>query len=302
MISIEAAGLRATVQDAGRFRYLRHGVPVSGPADRVAHAAANALVGNDPGAAAIEITGLPFVFRTSGALLVAVTGPGTRIVARHVVDGWTACLLRADGEVRLEGAARYAYLAVRGAVDVPAALGSRSAYPAAGIGPRPLHAGDTIRMGEADLGAELAGRTIERPDYASGIARAVAGPHSDRTDAPAFFASEFVVDERSDRMGVRLTGSPVPTRGGELLTCGMVEGAVQIPSGGQPIVLLADHQTTGGYPVVATVIAADLPIVAQRPPGAALRFVEASTDEAVAALQRARLALADRGTEGVLSA
>jgi allophanate hydrolase subunit 2 len=143
-------------------------------------------------------------------------------------------------------------------------------------------------VGPARADAAGAGRSAPAPAYARGVARVLLGPHHDRVDVATFLAAEFVVDERSDRMGVRLRGRAVPTAADDLVTTGVVEGAVQIPPGGDPIVLLADHQTTGGYPVVATVIAADLPIVAQRDPGETLRFAATTAAEAVAELQRVR--------------
>lgn len=288
MIRVVAPGLHATVQDAGRTRHLRAGVPTAGPADRAAHAFANALVGNAPGAAAIEIVGLPFAFVAERALLVAVTGRDVRLVGRDPLPGWTSVFLRAGDEVRVIGRSRYTYLAAAGAFDARVDLGSRAAYPVASLGAPQLSAGDRVVVRPAAFEAARAGRSAPAPPYARDAVRAVRGPHDDRVDAGAFFAATFTVDERSDRMGVRLRGGPIETSGGELLTTGVAEGAVQVPSGGEPIVLLADHQTTGGYPIVATVIAADLPIVAQREPGEALRFVAVDDSEAVAELQRVR--------------
>ena len=121
--------------------------------------------------------------------------------------------------------------------------------------------------------------------------------HGDRFEAgecEAFFSVEFAVSGTADRMGVRLEGRPLRRDAAELLTCGVVAGAVQVPGGGDPIVLLADHQTTGGYPIVATVCSADLGVVAQRSPGERIRFYEVRRDEAVAALREARAALAIR--------
>ena len=122
----------------------------------------------------------------------------------------------------------------------------------------------------------------------------MAGPHSDRFDTDAtrrFFSATFVVEPASDRQGTRLGGVPIAPRAGELLSCGVVAGAVQVPRGGAPIVLLADHQTTGGYPVIATVIAADLGKVAQSLPGEPLRFYRVERDEALDALRAERRAL-----------
>lgn len=292
MITLLEVGFAATVQDAGRTRHLRSGVPTSGPADRVAHAAANALVGNDPGAAAIEVVGLPIRFRADRPLLIAATGPDLHLDVRVRLPGWTSAFVRAGEDVGVSGTARYAYVAVSGGIDVPEVLGSRASYAAAGLGSRPLRAGDRLPIGAARVDASRAGRAFDdRPAYGGGIVRVLLGPHDDRVAAAILLMSDYRVDERSDRMGVRLGGPPLAVRGGELLSCGMVEGAVQVPAGGQPIVLLADHQTTGGYPVVATVIAADVPIVAQAAVRSTLRFARVTRREAVAALQRARRAV-----------
>jgi biotin-dependent carboxylase-like uncharacterized protein len=288
VIRVIRPGLRATIQDAGRTRHLRDGVPTSGPADRLAHALANALTGNDPGAAAIEIAGLPFAFVAERSVLVAATGRDVRLVVRDAMPGWMCAFVRAGDEVRVEGSARYAYLAVSGGIDVPLLLGSRSSYPAASLGALPLAAGARLPTRREALDPSRAGRTARAPDYDAEVARVILGPHDDRVDLDAFLDARFTIDERSDRMGARLAGATIAMRGGELLTTGVVEGAVQIPSGGAPIVLLSDHQTTGGYPVVATVIAADVPLVAQRRPGESLRFVATSDEEAVSALQRVR--------------
>jgi allophanate hydrolase subunit 2 len=122
----------------------------------------------------------------------------------------------------------------------------------------------------------------------------MSGPHDDRFEAdalPSFFAATFIVQPSSDRQGLRLGGVSIAPRAGELLSCGVVAGAVQVPRGGAPIVLLADHQTTGGYPVIATVITADLGKVAQRAPGESLRFYRVERDEALEALRADRLVL-----------
>ena len=295
MIRIEAVGLLATVQDRGRFLHLREGVPPSGPADPTAFAAAQALVGNDVDAAAIEIVGDAFAFRCDDRRIVAVTGRDVALRGRDVVPGWTAAFARA-GEtftVRCGERSRFAYLAVSGGIATETILGSRSAYLPAGIG-RGLRAGEVLPLGMTRVDVELAGRLAVSPDYDTGQIRAITGPHAQRFTDEAdslFFGSEFRVETASDRMGTRLSGPRIAAREGEILTTGVVAGAVQIPSGGAPIVLLAEHQATGGYPVIATVISADLGLVAQRLPGERLRFMRVDRGVAVAALRDARAAL-----------
>lgn len=288
MIHVEQAGLRATVQDAGRYGHHRAGVPRSGPADPFAFRAAQALVGNGGDDAAIEIVGLPFTFRLADARLVAATGREVRLVARDPLPGWSSVFVRGGQLVTVAGTerTRYAYLAVSGGIVTPIVLGSRSAYPPADLGGT-VRSGDALPLGPARANAMPAGRRV-RCEYGTTI-RAVAGPHGDRFDDPdAVFAAAFTVSAQSDRQGVRLEGAPLAPRAGEILTCGVVAGAIQVPRGGKPIVLLADHQTTGGYPIIATVIESDLGRVSQAAPGEQVRF--SRVDLAAAAHARADLA------------
>ena len=295
MIRIDATGLRATVQDRGRFDHLREGVPPSGPADPAAFAAAQALVGNDMNAAAIEIVGDGFTFRCDDRRIVAVTGRDVALRARDTVPGWTAAFAR-PGEtitVLCGEHSRFAYLAVSGGIATEPILGSRSAYLPAGLG-RALRAGEGLPLGSARVDVERAGRFAVSPDYDTGQIRAITGPHAQRFTDEArslFFSSEFRVEPASDRMGTRLSGPRIAAREGEILTVGVVAGAVQIPSGGAPIVLLAEHQATGGYAVIATVIDADLGLVAQRRPAEVLRFIRVDRELAIAALREARSTL-----------
>ncbi len=295
MIRIETTGVRATVQDRGRFEYLRDGVPPSGPADPAAFAAAQALVGNELGAAAIEIIGGAFAFRCDDRRIVAVTGRDVALRGRDLVPGWTAAFAR-PGEtftVLCGERCRFAYLAVSGGVANETILGSRSAYLPAGLG-RALRAGEVLPLGPARVDVDRAGRSAATPDYDTGQIRTITGPHAQRFTNEAdslFFSSDFRVEPASDRMGTRLSGPRIVARGGEILTSGVVAGAVQIPPGGAPIVLLAEHQATGGYPVIATVISADLGLVAQRLPGERLRFTRVDRDLAVDALRDARAVL-----------
>jgi biotin-dependent carboxylase-like uncharacterized protein len=295
VIRIDATGLRATVQDRGRFGHLREGVPPSGPADPEAFAAAQVLVGNDSDAAAIEIVGNAFTFRCEDRRLVAVTGRDVALRGRDLVPGWAAAFAR-PGEtftVLCGERSRFAYLAVSGGIATEPILGSRSAYLPAGLG-RALRAGEVLPLGMSRVDVERAGRLAVSPDYDTGQIRAITGPHAQRFTDEAdslFFSSEFRVEPASDRMGTRLTGPRIAAREGEILTAGVVAGAVQVPSGGAPIVLLAEHQATGGYPVIATVITADLGLVAQRLPGERLGFTRVDRDLAVAALRDARAGL-----------
>jgi len=294
VIHVAEAGVRSTVQDRGRFGHLRSGVPTAGAADRFALAAANALVGNAEDAAGIEIIGAPFRFTIDDARVIAVTGRDVSLETRARLPGWSSVFVRAGQVVTVHAGegTRFAYLAVSGGIATTPILGSRSTYLPAGLG-APLRPGDALPLGDADTGAEDAGRRIEPPAY-DGRVRAMPGPHEDRFDRSTvarFFGATFVIENASDRQGARLGGVPIAPRAGELLSCGIVAGAVQVPRGGAPIVLLADHQTTGGYPVIATVIAADIGKVAQAMPGESLRFHRVERDSAFDALRAERRAL-----------
>jgi antagonist of KipI len=286
MMRITRPGLRATVQDRGRSGGARAGIPPSGPADPVALAAALRLVGCTADAAAVEVIGLPFAFRCDDRRVVAATGRDVRVRTRGRMPGWTSVLARPGEEVVVEGSdrTRYAYVAVSGGLALRPVLGSRATYLPAALGaiPRPLATGDELPLGPSDAGMEAAGRRTEAPLYTRAV-RAIAGPHDGRFPAGSverFFSAGFTVLPESDRMGVRLGGAAIAAAVGELLTCGVVAGAVQVPRGGAPIVLLADHQTTGGYPIIATVIEADLGVVAQAAPGETLQFQRVTPEDA----------------------
>jgi biotin-dependent carboxylase-like uncharacterized protein len=294
VIRIAAAGVRSTVQDRGRFGHLRAGVPPAGAADPFALAAANALVGNADDAAGIEIVGTPFTFACDDARVIAVTGRDVSVATRTRLPGWTSVFARAGQTVTVHSGerTRFAYLAVSGGIATTPLLGARATYLPSGLGAA-LRAGDALPLGDADAGSSAAGERID-PTIYDGRVRAMGGPHEDRFEPDTrerFFSETFAVEPASDRQGVRLGGVPIAPLPGELLSCGIVAGAVQVPRGGAPIVMLADHQTTGGYPIIATVIAADLGKIAQSSPGEALRFYRVDRDEAREALRAERRAL-----------
>ena len=298
MIRIIEAGLRSTIQDRGRLGHLRSGLPPAGAADPFALAAANALVGNAEEAAGIEIVGTVFKFTCDDSRVVAVAGRDVSVGTRSRLPGWSSVFVRAGQTVTVYSGerTRFAYLAVSGGIATDPVLGSRSSYLPAGLG-AVLRAGDALPLGDPNAGAEDAGRRIEPPTVYDERVRAMTGPHDDRFEkdvSARFFDEAFAVQPASDRQGVRLGGVPIAPRAGELLSCGVVAGAVQVPRGGAPIVLLADHGTTGGYPVIATVITADIGKVAQRMPGESLHFYRVDRDEALDALRAERLALSIR--------
>jgi antagonist of KipI len=288
-------GLSTTVQDLGRPHAVASGVSPGGAMDRFAHAAANLLVGNDRAAATLECTLRGPRLLALHACLVSVTGGD--LDAR--VDGaeapmWTAIAMDEGQELSLEArrSGARAYIAVGGGITGDRWLGSMATNLLVGRGGmhgRALVEGDVIEV-TAQVESPPPGRSLpprDRPDYTDHRLNAIPGPHPD----PAIFDQSFAVSPASNRMGYRLDGPVVGTHTHELLSFAVVAGAVQLPSGGRPILLMADHQTAGGYPVAAAVVSASLPVAAQMAPGDELRFVETSVEAALAvrAAQRAAL-------------
>jgi biotin-dependent carboxylase-like uncharacterized protein len=265
MIEVLSPGLLTTVQDLGRPGWASIGVPPSGAVDRESLELGNRLVGNPPGAAALEATligpRLLFRQRTLIALTGAVHGAETAEVEGE---------LDAGGPV---GGAR-AYICVRGGIDVAPVLGSRSADLLTGLGPKPLQPGDVLAIGEEpSTSPEIGARAPERQPRPL---RVVPGPRDDWFEPEALTAlttAKWRVTPASNRVGIRLGGPTLDrVRTEELLSEGLVTGAIQVPPSGQPILLLNDHPTTGGYPVIAVVVHDDLPRVGQLRPGDTVRF------------------------------
>ncbi len=291
MIALEilSAAQGLSVQDAGRPGYRRFGVPVSGALDQRALAIANALVGNPPNAAAVEIVLAGAAFRAiGGPALVAACGPGVVLEAEGDAVGGRS-LLVPEG-VRITVSAPQggvcAYLAVAGGIRSAPDLGSRSFHMRSGIGGPSIGAGTLLPCAILPPGAQERTLDLEwRP--APGPIRFVPGPQEERftPEALAAFCNEpFTVSPRSDRMGYRLQGPRLTHADGhDIVSEGVLPGSIQVPGDGQAIVLMRDCQTTGGYPKIGNVISADLGRLAQCSPGTAVRFTPVSRDEAIAA-------------------
>jgi biotin-dependent carboxylase-like uncharacterized protein len=269
------------VQDLGRPGNAHLGVPPSGALDAPALRLANRLAGNPESAAGIEALLGGLSLRAESSCTVAVTGPEVTVTAAgHVVGSHTPVHLAA-GEVLELGAPEAGlrcYVAISGGVQVPAELGSRATDVLSGIGPDPLRPGDVLPLGNPvglPVGAdELApGRPPDRITVPVRL-----GPRQDWFDEPAgqLAAGEWLVSPQSNRVGLRLVGAPLRRAteytDRELPSEGVVTGAVQVPAGGRPVIFLADHPTTGGYPVIAVVHTDALPALAQARPGTRLRF------------------------------
>jgi 5-oxoprolinase (ATP-hydrolysing) subunit C len=288
---ISAIGPASSVQDGGRYGAQRYGLVPSGAVDRLALAAANALVGNAPFAAAIEIGpfGATFTAR-DGAVRVALSGaPRNADIAGRAVAFDTSMTL-ADGESLTLGFARggsFSTLAIEGAIQGEPMFGSLAVNARAGLGspyPRPLQAGDELQTQVASGAAE---RRIDLPAVMDGPIRVVMGPQDDEFgDATKLFLdSEWKISATSDRMGYRLEGPAIKhLHGHNIVSDGTVNGSMQVPGNGAPIVLMPDRGTSGGYPKIATVITADLGRFAQIPAGRGFRFKAIGMTEAQAEL------------------
>jgi antagonist of KipI len=260
-IRVLEAGLETTVQDLGRFGYAQIGVSASGAADTLALRAGNLLVGNAENAAALEMTLAGATLAFDGDAVVAVTGSDFG----SALPLWSAIEVKAGTVVRF-GAARSGarcYLAVRGGLVVPRALGSASVHLASGIGGRALAKGGILAIGDAAIRRPRTARL--EPPAADGPLRVTQGPQAEWFGEELYGAA-YRVAASSNRMGVRLEGPAMASPPGHMLTEGVALGAVQIPPDGRPIILFVEHQTTGGYPKPANVISADLWRVGQLAP------------------------------------
>jgi antagonist of KipI len=304
ILLVEKPGLLTTVQDLGRAGHRKFGVPPSGAMDRFALAAANRLVGNLEGAAGLECALNGPVLLALQPCLVAVTGADfTPAVNGAEVPLWTSLYLAAGERLSFAGRKWGArcYVAVAGGLAGSRWLGSLATYllvEKGGFAGRTLEAGDVLSLAAPAPRPLIADRHLSRrllPEYSREPAlAAIPGPHHRRLTRAARVAllkSVFAVSRDADRMGFRLEGPPLELTGSELLSIGLTMGAVQLPIGGQPILLMADHQTAGGYPVILGVSRAALPLAAQLLPGDRLTFKEVGVPEAQQQWRRLREAL-----------
>jgi KipI family sensor histidine kinase inhibitor len=294
-ITVLRPGLLTTIQDAGRWGYQHLGVPVSGPLDLLSHRLANALLGNPPEAATLEATIVGPELRFERDATIAITGAdlqptleGTPLAMGSVVECAPGSVLRFGN--RRAGAR--AYVAIDGGIGVPPMLGSRATHVMSGLGGvagRALRAGDRVPLRDRQRFSGGTARDRRIHGGSSVRLRVMAGPQSEYADPSALEVlqqTRFTVSPQSDRMGYRLTGSALPMRkeSGEMISDAAIVGALQVPPSGQPILLMADRQTTGGYPQIAVVITADLPLAAQLVPGDSILFELCSRADAIAAL------------------
>jgi biotin-dependent carboxylase-like uncharacterized protein len=299
-IKIADPGMKAFVEDLGRYGYQRYGVSVSGAVDEFASRVANFLVGNSPEAAVIEITLKGISLEFSGETVFAITGsPCAYTLNGSPVPLWSSCRAKAGdlltGDFMTEGLRNY--FAVAGGIDVPVIMGSRSTNlrgKFGGFGGRELKKDDVLETGTpASLPPPRALKMENIPRYAAEISlRVIPGPQDEAvTEAgmKTFLSSPYKVSFDSDRMGIRLAGEKIEHRGAaDIISDGIAFGSVQVPGDGQPIIMLAERQTTGGYCKIATVIGADRSLLAQARPKSLVRFSEVSQEDALAALKAYR--------------
>ncbi|MDR2137095.1 MAG: biotin-dependent carboxyltransferase family protein [Synergistaceae bacterium] len=307
-LSIEKPGLFTTVQDLGRRGYQTQGVPVAGAMDSAALCLGNVLLGNekDPGGlepAGLEITVLgPSITVTEGSGCFVVTGAEAGVTKNGTpLPCWTVHRLDAGDTVVFsapKGGGSRSYFCVSGGIDVPLIMGSRATYTRGKFGGhegRALKAGDVLVTGEpGTLWADCEGlscpprlRPVRDPDAPL---RVVPGPQDDlftEEGLAAFYSSEYVIANSADRMGFRLEGPAIAHKeSADIISDAICLGSVQVPGHGQPIVMLADRQTTGGYTKIATVCAVDVENLAQRLPGGKARFEKITVETAVDLLRR----------------
>ncbi len=295
-LKVVRPGLFDTLQDLGRTGFMALGMPTAGAMDRVGLRLANALLGNPPGMAAIEIGVMgPDLIVDADSVRVAMVGPlspalieGPDVPPKPLESDRTHLLKR--GQIlrvgMIEGSST-AYLAVAGGFALPPFMGSLSTYARAGVGGldgRKLGQGDSLPLARAQAtpGDE---RKLAAPfDYGSGPIRVVWGPQEEyfTTDGRRTFVdSDYRVSKEADRMGIRFEGPSIAhAKGADIISDGIAAGAIQVPGAGLPIVLLADRQTVGGYPKIATVASVDLPRLGRLLPGQTVRFQPVSVEEA----------------------
>lgn len=286
------AGFMTTVQDLGRYGYQQYGVSVSGAMDHVAARLSNILVGNDENEGLLEATMIGPKIEFLDDAVIAITGGNLQPTINGVHTDLNKSIAVNKGDIlAFKGMKKglRSYIAFAGGIDVPVVMGSKSTFLKAQFGGydgRALKSGDILKTGIVH--SNVTGREIAENfyDYGSGKVelRVVLGPQDDaftEVGIETFFNSEFYVTNNCDRMGYTLAGKKVSHKdGADIISDGISMGAVQVPSSGTPIIMMADRQTTGGYTKIANVITADLPKLAQAKPGDVIIFKKSTIEEA----------------------
>jgi antagonist of KipI len=298
---VKTPGVLTTIQDMGRVGYGQYGIAVSGAMDRFSLYAANLLVGNDPGCAGLEIT----LYRLKLEVLRKVRAAVTGAAMNPVLDGkplpmWQTVELPAGSTLLFKEVGRGArcYLSVQGGLDAPLLLGSRSTHSKALLG-EPLRKGDLLRAlpPKAETPFLLVPNDLI-PTYSdSAQIRVVMGPQEDAFTArgiDTFLSESYTITPQSDRQGYRLKGEPIEHRAAaDIISDAILPGSIQVPGNGQPIIMMIDAQTTGGYAKIACVIGPDMDILGQMLPGRKVKFCKVSIEEAHSILRARSKALSE---------
>jgi antagonist of KipI len=285
---VKSPGALTAIQDLGRIGYGQYGIPVSGAMDRFSFVAANVLVGNDPGNAGLEITLCRLKLEILRTVRVAITGGDmTPMLDSYPVSMWRTLELPAGSTLLFKNIHRgaRAYLAVEGGVDAPLVLGGRSTHQKALIG-KPLQKGEIIRTLPAQRPASFwrlpqawIPIILEETEI-----RVLMGPQDDYFTPKGlgtFLKETYTITTESDRQGYRLQGPPIEhVSEADIISDPILPGAIQVPGNGQPIIMMTDGQTTGGYTKIACVTRPDIDLLAQMLPGAKVRFKRISIEEA----------------------
>jgi antagonist of KipI len=305
-VIVVKGGWLTTVQDLGRYGYQQYGVPIAGAMDRFSAIVANRLVGNSDYAAALELTlkGPELQFEENS--VIAITGADlSPTINGSSVPLWESVAIQRGSRLSFgtKRAGSRAYLAIAGGIDVPLVLGSRSTHCASetgGFQGRPLKPGDILcggnpwKLVDRLIGTRLPDRLLPRYERSMTL-RIIPGPQQDffvKQSLAVLTEATYTVSPQSDRMGYRLSGPNIIHKGSmPFISDGTAMGALQVPSDGQPICLMADRQTTGGYPKIAVVISTDLPLAAQLAPGDSITFALCTVAEAQTALRKQRAQL-----------
>lgn len=300
IFSVKKPGLLTTIQDGGRYGFQSYGIPASGAMDTFSYRVANALVGNPLHAAVLEITLVgPHVYVENDVIIAICGADLSPQINGKPAPMWTSLHLRRGDELTfgkpISGAR--AYVSVAGEFALPYVFGSQATElktQTGGYFGRPLQIGDTLYVHNLRIHPRFVGRKLKRndiPNFSKEMtARIIIGPHSDffTNDSLSTLLSEaYTVSIQSDRMGYRLEGPKLTIKKREEMRSeATMFGCLQVPPSGQPIILMADRQTTGGYPIIGTIISVDLPKIAQAVPGSKIRFQQTTVEEAQTELQK----------------
>ena len=283
IIKIINKGMLSTIQDLGRVGYKQYGVPQSGAMDSYALRVANILVDNDENTPVIEVTYGAFKCSFLHDAIISVTGGNIGgFLNNKFIAMWQTLKVEKGDVLEFRGGEHFrGYLAINKGIECERILGSYSTYERAGFN-KPIEDNQIIKGELSNLDGAKIASISEIPKY-DNIIRFVKGPHNsffsdEHLDELCF--SEYTVTSASDRMGVRLEGKKIKTSSKDLLSCPLPIGAIQVPPSGQPIVIMADGQVTGGYPIIGCVISTDISKLAQQKPGNNLMFKEVSVEEA----------------------